>query len=296
MAPNPKNSTKARETPAAGGISSALRTALNNPLPIGDLPVRVFAAPFKGEGRNGSVLLAVEIEGPSLRFQERDGKFQDKLEVSIAAVDYQGKLVDPKFQAFTLNLPPNTYAITSKGGIRLLSRLNLPPSRYQIRVGVRDAEGGGIATVPYDLEGPDFSKTPLALSGLVLTSSRSGGIMTMKPDPVLNEVLPVPPTAVRRFLRQDTLTVLAQVYDDSSRLAHTVDVQATIRRVADGNVVFQKRDERTMAAGTAAGAEWYKTDIPLNDVAPGRYVLVVEATSRVGKNVAVQQVPFEVGS
>ena len=296
MAPNPKNATKARETPAAGGISPALRAALNSPLPIGDLPVRVFAAPFKGEGKNGSVLLALEIDGPSLRFQERDGKFQDKIEVSISPVNYQGKLVDPKVQSFALNLPPNTYAITSKGGIRVLSRLNLPPSRYQIRVGVHDAEGGGIATVPYDIEVPDFSKTPLALSGLVLTSSRSGNIMTMKPDPVLNEVVPMPPTAVRRFFRQDTMTVIAQIYDDSSRLAHTVDVQATIRRVADGQVAFQKRDERTMAASATAGAEWYKTEIPLNDVAPGKYVLVVEATSRVGKNVAVQQVPFEVGS
>ena len=296
MAPNPKNTTKARETPAASGISPALRAALNNPLPIGDLPVRVFAAPFKGEGRNGSVLLALEIDGPSLRFQERDGNFQDKIEVSIAAVDYQGKLVDPKVQAFTLNLPPNTYAVTSKGGIRILSRLSLPPSRYQIRVGVHDSLGGGIATVPYDIEVPDFSKTPLALSGLILASARSGGILTMKPDPVLNGVVPMPPTAVRRFLRQETMTVVAQIYDDSSRLAHTVDVQATIRRVADGQVVFQKRDERTMAAAATAGAEWYKTDIPLTDVAPGKYLLVVQATSRVGKNVAVQQVPFEVGS
>jgi VWFA-related protein len=296
MAPNPKNSTKAREAPAASGVSPALRAALSNPLPIGDLPMRVFAAPFKGTGRNGSVLLALEIDGPSLRFQERDGNFQDKIEVSIAAVDYQGKLVDPKVQAFTLNLPPNTYAVTSKGGIRILSRLDLPPSRYQIRVGVHDALGGSVATVPYDIEVPDYSKTPLALSGMVLASSRSGGIMTMRPDPVLKDVVPMPPTAVRRFLRQETLTVLAQIYDDSSRLAHTVDVLATIQRVADGQVVFQKRDERSMAAGAAAGAEWYKTDIPLNDVAPGKYVLVVQATSRVGKNVAVQQVPFEVGS
>ena len=296
MAPNPKNSTKAREAPAASGVSPALRAALSNPLPIGDLPMRVFAAPFRGTGRNGSVLLALEIDGPSLRFQERDGNFQDKIEVSIAAVDYQGKLVDPKVQAFTLNLPPNTYAITTKGGIRILSRLDLPPSRYQIRVGVHDSLGGSVATVPYDIEVPDYSKTPLALSGLVLASARSGSIMTMKPDPVLKDVVPMPPTAVRRFLRQETITVLAQIYDDSSRLAHTVDVLATIQRVADGQVVFQKRDERSMAAGATAGAEWYKTDIPLTDVAPGKYVLVVQATSRVGKNVAVQQVPFEVGS
>ena len=95
--------------------------------------------------------------------------------------------------------------------------------------------GGGIATVPYDIEVPDFSKTPLALSGLVLASARGGG-------------------TVRRFFRQETMTVVAQIYDDSPRLAHTVDVQATIRRVVDGQVVFQKRDERTMAAGATAGA------------------------------------------
>ena len=76
----------------------------------------------------------------------------------------------------------------------------------------------------------------------------------MKPDPVLNDFLPIPPTAVRLFFRQETMTVVAQIYDDSPRLAHTVDVQATIRRVVDGQVVFQKRDERTMAAGATAGA------------------------------------------
>jgi VWFA-related protein len=297
MAPDPKKATKAREAPAAGGVSSALRAALSNPLPIGDLPLRVVAVPFKGVGRNASVLMALEISGASLRFEERGGTFQDKLELSIAAVDYQGKTVDPKLQAFNLNLPPDLHAVTAKGGLRILSRLNLPPSRYQIRVGVHDTAGGGVATLPYDIEVPDYTKATFALSGLVLASSRTGGILTMKPDPELKEVLPLPPTAVRRFLPDETIAVVAQIYDDSSRLAHTVDVHTTIRRTADDQIVFDKRDERALNGGATAGAEWFKADIPLKQLAPGKYILTVQATSRASSSqVAVQQVPFEIGS
>jgi hypothetical protein len=297
MAPNPKKATKARETGAPGGVSPALRAALSNPLPIGQMPMRVFAAPFRGEGRNASVLMALEINGSSLHFDERGGTFQGKIEMSISAVDYQGKVIDPKLQAFNLNLPPNMHDVTVKGGIRILARLSLPPSRYQIRVGVHDMVGGGLATVPYDIEVPDYSKSSLALSGLVLASSNGSGILTMKPDLELKEVVPFPPTAIRRFNPEDTIAVLAQVYDDSSKLPHTIDVLTTIRRVADDQIVFRKRDERAMAGSAKAGAEWYKADIPLKDLAPGKYVLVVEASSRARSNeVAVQPVPFDIGS
>ena len=64
--------------------------------------------------------------------------------------------------------------ITARGGVRLLSRLDLPPARYQIRVGVHEAVGNAIGTVPYDLEVPDYSKVPFSLSGLLLTSSSAG--------------------------------------------------------------------------------------------------------------------------
>jgi hypothetical protein len=295
MAPNPKNATKARETPAAGGISPALRAALNSPLPIGDLPVRVFAAPFKGEGRNGSVLLAVEVSGPDLKFDHRGETFNDQIEISLAAVDYQGKLADSKLQGFNLLLQPDRHAIVSRGGIRLLARLNLPPSRYQIRVGAHDSVGNGVGTVPYDIEVPDYSKIPFALSGVILTSSNSGGIMTLRPDPQLTDVLAAPPTAERLFGQRDTLTVAGQLYDNSSRLAHTVDVTTMVRSADEGRVVFQKADERPIPAGGKSAAEWYKVEIPLAAVAPGQYVLVVRAASRVGNNAAVQQVPFEVG-
>jgi VWFA-related protein len=294
---NPKTAPKPREAAAAGGASPALIEALKNPLPVGTLPIRVFAAPFKGDDRKGSVLLAVELSGPDLKFEHTGDTFNDQIEISITAVDYQGKLADSKLQKFTLNLRDDAHAVVSRGGVRLLSRLNLPPSRYQIRVGAHDLVGKGVGTVPYDLEVPDYRKTSFALSGLILTSSRSGGIMTVRPDPLLADVLAAPPTAIRLFGPGDTIVVAGQVYDDSSRLAHTFDVTTTIRSADDDRVAFQKHEERAIPANTKAAAEWYKIEIPLKGVAAGKYVLMVRAASRTGNNAAaVQQVPFEVGN
>ena len=57
MPPDEKALAKKREADAKAGTSPALRAALNNPLPIGDVPLRLFAAPFKGAGKDASVLL-----------------------------------------------------------------------------------------------------------------------------------------------------------------------------------------------------------------------------------------------
>ena len=139
---------KKQEAEAKAGTSPSLRAALNNPLPIGDVPLRVFAAPFKGAGKNASVLLAIEIDGNGLKFEEGNGRFNEKVEVSIVAVDYQGEVRGSDLQTINLNLRPETHrSVTGSGGIRLLSRLDLPPSRYQLRVGVH--ESGEMPSAPF---------------------------------------------------------------------------------------------------------------------------------------------------
>ena len=292
---DPKTLARTREAEAKAGTSPALRAALNNPLPVGDLPVRVFAAPFKGAGKNASVLLAIEIDSGGLRFEERNGLFNEKVEVSIVAVDYQGKVRGGDRQTLDLNLKPDTHRmITARGGVRLLSRLDLPPARYQIRVGVHEAVGNAIGTVPYDFEVPDYSKTSFSLSGLLLTSSAAGIFATPRPDAQLKDVLPGPPIATRVFDRRETITFRAELYDNANRSAEIVDFTTSVRAGSDGRVVFRSSDERTVEVGNTPRTEAYSGDIPLKDLAPGVYVLRVEARSRTGNQFASREVPFEV--
>jgi VWFA-related protein len=294
--PDPKTLANSRKAEAKAGTSPALRAALNNPLPVGDLPIRVFATPLKGTGRNSSVMMAVEIDAKGLRFDERDGRFTDKLELSIIAVDYQGKVRGTDRRTLDLKLKPESYQkIAKTGGVRLLARLDLPPSRYQIRVGVHETGGNVIGSLPYDLEVPDYTKTPFVLSGPLMTSTGVGAaFITPKPDTDLQQLLPAPPIATRVFSPEETIAFASELYDNSNRSAHSVDFAATVRRVSDGRVVFEMRDQRTVAAGDSSRTEGYRGEIALKDFAPGAYVLRVEATSPPGTQISFREVPFEV--
>jgi VWFA-related protein len=293
--PDPKALAKKREAEAKAGTSPALRAALDNPLPIGDVPLRVFAAPFKGTGKNASVLLAIEIDGGGLRFEERDGRFSEKVEVSVVAVDYQGNVRGTDRQTLDLKLRPETHQIvTGNGGVRLLSRMDLPPSRYQLRAGVHESVGGAVGTVPYDLEVPDYSKTSFSLSGLLLTSSAAGAFVTPRPDAQLKELLPAPPIATRVFDPRQTIAFLTELYAHANRSSLGVDFLATVRDMSDGRTVFTMRDERTIQAGNTPRSEGYRGEIPLQGFTPGMYVLRVEATTRTGNQFAFREVPFEV--
>src|SRR4029434_5670966 len=103
--------------------SPALKAALSKPVPIGDLPLRLFAAAFKGAGSNGSLFLALEIDGGSLKFDERDGRFNEKIEVSIVAADQRTRVQGGDRQEFNMSLQPATRERIGRTGVRLLSRL-----------------------------------------------------------------------------------------------------------------------------------------------------------------------------
>ena len=79
--------------------------------------------------------MALEIDGPSLKFEERDGRFVESIEISIVAVDERARVQGGDSQTFNLNLVPETHERISRTGVRLLSQLDLPPGRYQIQSG-----------------------------------------------------------------------------------------------------------------------------------------------------------------
>jgi VWFA-related protein len=293
LPPDPKRIAKAREAEVKAGTSPALKAAINKPVPIGSLPARVFAAPFKGSGSTASVLLALEIDGPSLKFTQADGRYNETLETSIVAVDEKGKVQGGDRQTFNLRLMPQTYERISTTGVRLLSRLPLPPGRYQVRVGASESTGGTIATVPIDVEVPDYAKVPFALSGVVLTSTSAERLVTANSDPELQAMFGTPPQVTRTFARAETLTAYVEVYD-SAKDTHAINIATTVTDAMTGRSVFQNQDRRTVQGSNKPEGQGVRTDVSLMDLAPGKYVLHVTATSTSGGRTAERNVLFEV--
>ena len=284
-----------RDTGVKPGTSPALAAALTNPLAVSSVPMRVWAAPFKGTGKTASVALAVEIDGAALQFKQQNDRFVEDLELSIVAADHDGKVRGSDRQTLNLKLKPDTHKVlTSGGGVRMLSRIELPPARYQLRIGLHESNGGNVGTVPIDVEVPDYGKLPFAMSGIVIASNAAPLLVTPRPDPILKDALPLPPVATRSFAKNETVAVFAELYDRSVPTAHDVDVKTVV--VPEGGTipVFTSTDTLQMAASAGVRTHGYKIQVPMNELAPGDYVLRLEASSRAGNHKAVREVPFKV--
>lgn len=274
-----------------GSESRALAAAVGNPLAGGTLPVRVFAAPFRGAAKTPSVVVAIEVAGRGLTFVRDGDRLADTVEVSIVVVDQRGRVAGGDNQTLGLKLKPETHADVARHGLRFISRLDLPPSRYQIRVGVHESGRGASAMVPYDLEVPDFARSPFAVSGVVLTSSAADRYAPANEDPQLAAALPSPPHVTRRFTADTVLTSLIETYDDLGAGRREIVVQTTIRQAGSDRVVFSTTERQTID-GRAARSSTTAT-VPLTGVAPGRYVLEMRATASSGRT-AARQVGFVV--
>jgi VWFA-related protein len=271
-------------------ISAEIRDALQSPLPVSGLTLQVFAAPFKGVAPNASVMLGVELNGRDLRLNPGD-----KLQISYMAVDAKGKSKAGNTETITLNLRPETKAVVEQTGVRALTRVQIPPGRYQLRVAANDLSTNAVGSVLYDLEVPDFTKVPLAMSGLALTSAASSRQPTIRADEELKQVLPAAPVGSRVFPRDDEIAVFAEIYDNNVATPHKVDITATVT-ADEGKVVFKTDDVRDSSELQGQrGGYGYSARIPLAGMPPGLYVLKVAARSRIGDNPTTdRQVQFRI--
>jgi VWFA-related protein len=284
-------------TPPPPGIAASIemREALNSPVPFSGLGLRATAAPLMGSRPKASVLVVIEVEGARMKFKSEGSMFADDVEVAILAVDEGGKTRNGSRDVAKLQLRPETHAAVVKNGIRLTRRLELPPGRYQLRIGARESGGGLTGSVFYDLDVPDFSKPPLAISGLLITSVSASRTPTANPDPEFKDIMPASPATLRDFPSGDQLSVAADICDNRASTPHRVEVRTTVTG-DDGQVVFSSRDERrTEDLKGANGSFGHLTAIPLKGIAPGRYVLKVEAQALISNGAtATREVEFTI--
>jgi hypothetical protein len=127
----------------------------------------------------------------------------------------------------------------------------------------------------------------------VVVASKLGGIIpTLQPDPEMREVLPGPPTADRDFIQADTLWAFVEIYKNDKSPA-AVNLSFTLTG-ENGASAFRTEDRiEPSSFENSRRAYGYRAEIPLGSVAPGAYVLRVEAGSGSGEP-DVRAVPLRV--
>jgi VWFA-related protein len=267
---------------AANNTSPELRDALDAPLQQSGLTFIVHAAPFKHTQKEASVALAIEFDGEPFPFatENNGGLATNTVEVSFFGINQEGKAQRSTRTQFNLALRPDSFKRVKTGGLRVNPRMTLEPGRYQIRVGARESVGNRVGTVFYDLQVPDFRKDPLMLSGLLITAASAPAAMTAMPDPEAPKLLPAPAISRRTFARNDTLTLFAEIYDNSSgKQPRQIDTVTTMLS-EQGQEVFRAAETVDNPVASHWTTYGLTRAIPLNNVAPGRYLVKVEASAR----------------
>lgn len=313
---------------------SPVAAALGNPVAVSGIPMRVTATPFLDKGgKNATVSLVTEISPAGFQFAEKSGQYEASLEIRHVATDARSKLY-PEFRhpaKLTLSQPP--YERASEGGVRVVSEFGLPPGRYQVRVASSGA--GRTGSVVYDLQVPDFRNGALTMSGVALTSDSAADTLTLQADvgdrfskprdcrpPVCTadvrsgktmsqwpaqmkvpfawqDVLPAPPTTVRDFTPADTITAFVEVYDNSRPLPtdtpYSIDLTTTLRNMESSIVQIIAQQKPPQAARRPSGGHGFVVAIPLAEIAPGSYLLELEArTERDPARTASRRIPIRV--
>jgi VWFA-related protein len=276
-------------------VSPAIADALASPIGISTLPMRFVAAPYRQDGRTAAVAVAVEFDLAGLELPERDGVFRGQLEIVHAVTTANGQVLPGDRHYADLALSPETYEQVRQHGIRVLLEPKLPAGRYQVRVaaGLLGNRSGSIVA---DLVVPDFSRQPLTMAGLSLTSATAEDALTIRLAEPLGDVLPGAITAAREFDTHDTLTVYTEVYENGqSTPPHTVALRAELRAL-DGRVLAMITEERSsVEIGGRSGADGFLAEIPLRDVGAGLYVVHVEAQTNIGDRPRVtRDIPIRV--
>ncbi len=188
---------------AAAAARAPMAKAISGLLPKSDLPLQAWAGVFPLAGRKEarvSVTLGVRHE-----FEAREVSRTEKVDLTVHAFTQDGRPRGARELTADLTLRPGP---ASQIGFEIPAHLDLPPGRYQLRIGAFIRSTRATGSVFVDVDVPEFKKAPVSLSTLAVH------VAPAVPQAATGEAAVVPETLTseRVFDASDTAVVLAQLY------------------------------------------------------------------------------------
>jgi hypothetical protein len=235
------------------------------------VPLSIAVEPFRAPASRRAALIVVLGADFPPRHEPRPPL--RALTVHVSAFDDRGESIVER--QHDVLLPSAMFAAAGNVRDGLVSRIDVPPGRYRIQAGLRDATGGLAGTASTIVEVPDFVGEPLTLSGVLL---RRQTPLEVSASPI-DDLVPFTPTAERAFASAERVLAHLRVYQGGDDMMRPVQVAARITG-AEGRTVFQQAlDVPADWFGIQQVSE-YELALPLEGFEAGDYLLTIEATLR----------------
>jgi hypothetical protein len=264
-----RNQYTVAEQPGGERTRAALTQAVSNVLPAREIPLEVSAVPMLSGTRPATVIVGRVAPGAP----------RPSAVLAAALTSRAAPVVSRR-----VSIPPAPGTGTAAGNeprptasaLGLLSALPLEPGSYEIRVGA-ESSSGAAGSVHTFVDVPDFTRAPLALSGVLLHVAPEE---PSAPHDDIEKGLPFVPTARRAFSRSDKVALFVQVGQGTARkdAVQTVTLRLRISDVHDA-AVRNQTGSLTPAEFTKSRTANVRLPLPLGGLAPGRYLLTLEASA-----------------
>ncbi len=302
--------------PAAEEIGAALRAAY----PTNSLPVAI-SLNYLDTALNGATLTtSIKINTSSLPLEPQDGIPTALLDLTGLVLNDQGKSVSSFSKHITIRANPNATALKPPDNFSFNDFTLIKPGLYQVRVAALDSKQGTTGSAYQWIEIPDLQTKTLAMSSLIIAEHKPAednqtANATLDQAQTPPELRQLSINIDHRFLRSSYLRFLTFIYNARSLAAADQKATPTAPQnppvnTSDGasldlavQVQVFRDDEPVITAplhkiDTASVPDLqrvpYATDVVLNDLLPGSYVLQVTVIDRVGKASALQRLNFQV--
>ena len=253
---------------AAQLAASPLGAALAGILPKSDLPLQMSAVPIPQPGRKESAVAV--IVGVRQPIRESAGRVTERVDLQVRAFDVSGK----PFGARALRADVAIRAgATGLAEYEVLSRIDLAPGRYQLRIAGHVGSLATSGSLYADVDVPDIGKAPLTMSAMLFTTSPA---LISAPADALKSVVPMVPTARRTFAGSDRVGAFARLYRKPAR-ASEAGVPIRVQIVdAGGLTVFDRSQDFAPERFTAQQTADIMFDVPVAQLDAGEYLLTFE--------------------
>jgi len=260
---------------------AAVTTAVSGLLPRSDVQMQVVVAPFAIPGKSEAALvIAADIRQPTP--QERT---TDTIDLLTSAFGAEEKPRGSQRQTAKVVLRPTE---DPQAHFEILSRLDLKPGRYDLRLAANSTLQDKTGSVYYAVDVPDCWKDPLSLSGVVVSATPATASAGQE---ALATLIPVMPTTRRVFARTDRVSAFLRIYEHAKGTLSSVRLD--IRVVDDRDAAnFHATEIVSADQFDATRTVDHRFDLPAVSFAPGPHLLTIEATA--GKASARRDVRFVV--
>jgi VWFA-related protein len=292
----PKRSRQATNEVEEGTEKPAARLgeAIAAMYPSNELPVALSLDYLSTPDKGLLLTASMQLISDSLSFTTEEGKEKAVVDLAGEIFNTDGKVAAHFKQQKRIATTLPNHARPPNQPLIFKYQASLPPGLYQIRVGARDEKSGKVGTVHQWIEIPDLSAHHLTLSSVIV--GEPPPVATSEAQRDQNVPTRILLHVDHRFHRNSSLRFIVYVYNAALASADSKpDLVLQVQVLRDRQPIITTPLKQISTVGLqdlkqiSSGA-----DISLENLALGRYLLLITVIDRASKTSASQEMRFEV--